>query len=294
MIHDLILTLKRIHTAIERKRLISSYIKNGRKPWSEGYSLYKEDFIRTALQNENVIRTYAENRQLPKEYGKYLDERVIEYPWLFSQLGNDGRTLDAGSTLNYNYLLAILKKRNKEITISTLEPEPNCLWTERISYIFCDLREIPFRDDWFDEIASISVIEHMGMDNSLYSSNPQYREKNTLDFLKAISEYKRVTKSGGRVYITVPYGRYIDYGWYQQFDADMVNRLIDQFNPFHVDESYYCYENNGWALCPKEHCKYFEGFDVHKTKYFDKDSDKDYDPDLAASSRAVAALILQK
>ena len=290
-INTLIHSLGKLYRHVERKRLLSSYVKHGRKPWSEGYSLYKEEFIRSSLNDANLMRLFREGKPLPGEYGKYLDERVVEYPWLFSRLSDiEGKALDAGSTLNYAYLLSLLQKRSKEITISTLEPETNCFWAQRISYVYCDLREIPFKNDWFDELISISVIEHMGMDNSLYTSNAKYIERNPMDYLKAIEEFRRVTKPDGKLFITVPFGRYIDYGWYQQFDAGMIDRIIDTLHPSRVTETYYCYENNGWTVCSREHCHESVGFDIHDTKYFNPESKKDYDPDLAASSRAIAAL----
>jgi SAM-dependent methyltransferase len=295
MLNDTIHLLKRIYRRFQMDRLLSAYLKNGRKPWSEGYTLYKEDFIKSSLHDERLLRSFQENKPLPREYGKYLDERVVEYPWLLSRIANDEcRVLDAGSTLNFDYILDPLKKKNCEITIATLEPEAVCFWKDRISYIYCDLRVIPFRDDWFDKVISVSVIEHIGMDNSTYSANPQYIEKNPVDFLRAVSEFRRVTKPGGKVYITVPYGRHIDYGWYQQFNADMIHNLIEVFGPSRMTETYYCYEDNGWSVCPEVHCMDCIGFDIHKTKYFNPESDMDYDPDFAASSRAIAALELWK
>ena len=178
--------------------------------------------------------------------------------------------------------------------IAILEPEAVCFWQDRISYLYCDLRGIPFKDDWFDEVISLSVIEHIGMDNSIYSANPHYIENNPSGFLPAVAEFNRVTKPGGKVYITVPYGSSIDYSWYRQFNADMIGSLIEAFGPSSVCETYYRYEDNGWSVCPKEHCKDCIGFDIHKTKYFNPKSELDYDPDFTASSRTIAALELWK
>ncbi|NEQ23017.1 MAG: class I SAM-dependent methyltransferase, partial [Microcoleus sp. SIO2G3] len=215
--------------------------------------------------------------------------------WFISQVtqGN-GRLLDAGSILNFDYILQHPKLKEKDIVIVTLEPEANCYWQDRISYLFTDLRELPLKDDWFDEVVSLSTLEHIGMDNAIYSLNPEWREKKTFDFLKAVSELKRVTKPGGKVYITVPYGKYTDFGWYQQFNAEMIDRMIDTFAPDKVIETYYCYESGGWSVSDKQYCQKFEGFNIHDTKYFNPNSTKDYDPDYAACSRAIAALELWK
>ncbi|MBD2140400.1 methyltransferase domain-containing protein [Anabaena sp. FACHB-1250] len=278
-----------------RQKRIDLYIKNGRKPWSTGYSEFKEDFIKQSINEEGLIETFRKNLALPEGYGKFLDERVVEYPWLISRIAaSQGKLLDAGSTLNYDFILGHPHFNRKEISIMTLEPEANCFWKNRISYQFGDLRDIPYKNDCFDEVVSISTIEHIGMDNSIYSSKDEFKQHNNLDLLKAVSEIKRVTKSGGRVYITVPYGRYTDFGWYQQFNADLIDKIIDVFAPIKLIETYYCYESGGWKISDKQYCEKFEGFNIHDTKYFNPNSTKDYDPDYAACSRGIAALELWK
>ncbi|MFM6265048.1 MAG: methyltransferase domain-containing protein, partial [Dolichospermum sp.] len=210
-----------------RQKLIDLYIKNGQKPWSTGYSQFKEDFIKQSINEESLIETFRRKIALPKGYGEFLDERVVEYPWLISRIiTTQGKLLDAGSVLNYDYILDHPHFNKKEISIMTLEPEGNCFWKNRISYQFGDLRDIPYKDDYFDEVVSISTIEHIGMDNSIYSFKNEFKQHNNLDFLKAVSEIKRVTKPGGKVYITVPYGRYTDFGWYQQFNADLIDKIV--------------------------------------------------------------------
>lgn len=288
-------TFRQQRTAALQAKKIKSYINNGRKPWSEGYSFFKEELIKKAINDENLIEKFRKNDSLPEKFGEFVDERIIEYPWLISRLtSKKGTLLDAGSALNFPYFIQHPILMKKEATIVTLEPETNCFWNNRVSYLFADLRNLPLRDDWFDEVASISTLEHVGMNNSIYSSNPQWQEKQSYDFLRAINDLKRVTRPGGKVYITVPYGKYTDFGWYQQFNADLIDRLIYTFKPTKVTETYFCYELGGWRFSDKQYCQKFEGFNIHDTKYFNPDSTKDYDPDYAACSRAIAALELWK
>jgi SAM-dependent methyltransferase len=293
MIKNLVHRLNNVNFAKQAK--IYLYLINGRKPWSIGYSLFKENIIRKSINDSLTIDIFQNSLQLPKQYGEFLDERVVEYPWLISRISQgEGKLLDAGSVLNFAYLLENQKLKNKDITIMTLEPEGNCYWWKKISYLFGDLRKIPIKDDWFDEVVSSSTIEHIGMDNSIYSSNPTFRENKCLDYLQAVSEFKRVTKPGGKVYITVPYGQYTDFGWYQQFNAEMIDLLIDTFAPAKLIETYFCYESGGWSISDKQYCQKFQGFNIHETKYFNPNSTKDYDSDYAACSRAIAALELWK
>ncbi|MDZ7960404.1 MAG: methyltransferase domain-containing protein [Aulosira sp. DedQUE10] len=274
---------------------LQSYINNGRKPWSEGYWLFKENLIREYINDHNILKLFHDFSSLPQHYGESIDERIVEYPWFISRI-NQGtsKLLDAGSTLNHSYILQHPSIKQKEITISTLEPEENCYWQDKVAYVFSDIRNLPFKDNFFDEVASISTIEHIGMNNSVYSSNPVFNENNPFDFLQAVSELKRVTRPEGKVYISVPYGKYTNFGWYQQFNADMINKLIAEFAPTKVIESYYCYQDGGWAIADKQHCKDFEGFNPLDTKFFNPKSTQECAPDNAACSRAIAALELWK
>jgi len=66
----------------------------------------KEVFINDVLEQNDLLECFRMNRSLPDRYGYRLDERAVEYPWLFSRLNIEKRLLlDAGSTLNFQYLL---------------------------------------------------------------------------------------------------------------------------------------------------------------------------------------------
>src|SRR5262245_24851469 len=96
------------------------YIGRGRRPWSRGYGEYRQGEIQRILDHR-LFKTEL----LPQGYGYRLDERVIEYPWLFDRLpARGGLLLDAGSVLNHRFLLERDRLRDKRIFISTLAPEP--------------------------------------------------------------------------------------------------------------------------------------------------------------------------
>ena len=104
-----------------------SYMNNGRRPWSRGYEYYKEDFILSALNDENLIQHFRQNQSLPDGYGMYLDERVVEYPWVISRLNSEpAYLLDAGSVLNYHYIISHRILQTRKVSIITLAPEVNC------------------------------------------------------------------------------------------------------------------------------------------------------------------------
>jgi SAM-dependent methyltransferase len=275
---------------------IAAYVRNGRRPWSRGYAAYKEAYICRWLADGAFLERLGRDDELPAGYGEFLDERVIEYPWFLARVNETpGRLLDAGSTLNHAFALTHPRLEDKEVTIVTLGPEASCFWQRRVSYVFADLRDLPFRDGFFDEVVSLSTIEHVGKDNtSLYTSDPAFRENSNRDFLKAVRELKRVCKAGGRVYITGPYGQYTDFGWYQQFDRALIDQLIAAFGPARIRETFFSYEAGGWRRTRKDACGHLQGFDIHATRHMNPQSTRDYDRDYAAASRAVAALELWK
>ncbi len=133
------------------------YIQKGRKPWSTGYNEYKEQLIIKLINDNSQMKMFKEGLQLSNRHGEFIDERVVEYPWFISRLNEEKtRLLDAGSILNYSYILQHPKIKNKDITIITLEPENYCYYYNRVSYLFNDLRNIPIQNNWFDEIVCMS------------------------------------------------------------------------------------------------------------------------------------------
>lgn len=266
------------------KRILSTiFTLAGMKPWALGYGEYKE------LSIQRVLAEGTFDTDKPGSgYGFRLDERIIEYPWFFSRLPKEsGRLLDAGSVLNFEYLLSNPILRNKQIFISTLAPEPACHASRGISYIYEDLRDSCFKNDYFDWIASLSTIEHIGLDNTLlYTSDASKKEARTKTYLTAIQEYRRMLKPGGKLYVSFPFGLPKNHGWFQVFNSAMLDELIDVFSPAQFAEYHYRYTPDGWQKSSRDESKSATCFDIHRQK--------SYDPDYAAFSRAIACLELVK
>src|SRR4051812_30287543 len=100
--------LRKIRTRLKAGSLLpvesdaDHYLRTGRRPWSRGYCAYKDAYITARLADPAFLRGMADKAPLPAGYGEFLDERVVEYPWLFSRLaGRAGSLLDAGSVLNF-------------------------------------------------------------------------------------------------------------------------------------------------------------------------------------------------
>ncbi len=279
---------KKIYRFFRHHTGILFYILSGRKPWSIGYGEYKRHEIARLCSDGDLLSAFSQNRPLPENYGHRLDERIVEYPWILSRLNSKhkGMLLDAGSTLNFDFILSHPVLINRTVYIYTLAPEAVISWSN-ISYIYGDLRSTAFKDELFDDIACISTLEHVGMDNTfLYSDDQGFKESAGHDFLKAVNEFKRILKPGGRLFITVPFGEYENMGWFQQFNLDMVNSIVEIFKGREAKVTYYQYLASGWRSSTADQCAHCRYFDIHKTGKFD--------PDCAAASRAVACIELIK
>lgn len=258
------------------------YKLRGRRPWSPGYYTEKKRTICSAIDTGLLSR----GSELPKKYGYRIDERSVEYPWLYAQLPkNPGKMLDAGSALNHRFLVERAPLRDAQLTIMTLAPEKRCFWERSISYVFGDLRKTFFADSVFDVVVSISTIEHIGLDNTmLYTGDASKKETDALGFMPAITEFRRILKPGGVCLITVPFGRRGVHGWYQVFDRDLVAKVIEAFQPSVHTVEYFGYGRDGWHRAEAEDVADAEFFDVHEGKPFGVD--------FAAGARGVACIRL--
>lgn len=258
-------SVKRMNT----HELITQYKKNGNIPWSVGYSEYKWSFIDKAINDNSVLSRFKHKEVLPENFAVGLDERSIEYPWIFSRLTSEKKTLlDAGSTFNFDFVVEHPLIKKKELTIYTFFPEKNCFFKKRISYVFGDLREMYFKNDSFDEIVSQSTIEHIDMDNSIYG----YVEKNTrneksYEYLKAVSEMLRVLKPGGKLLITFPFGKYEYHDFFQQFDQEMLVKVLDVFKEKGIiTVDFFKYERTGWRFAAQTELSQVVSYNPHTGK----------------------------
>jgi SAM-dependent methyltransferase len=246
---------KRFLEFVSDEYLSRKYNIQGRNPWTPGYLICRDKLISQVVSSPDNYSVFKSDTTLPENYGVGFDERVIEYPWVFSRLSSGGgRLLDAGGTLSYPYLVSSPAISYKKIFVYTLEPNGPIINSPNMSYVYGDLRDTIFRDELFDEIVCISTLEHVGLDNKIYSSDPSFREAKTKDFLKVIKEFSRILHPKGKLLITVPFGRYENHGWFQQFDISLIEELISSFRGTLVKFSVYKYEFSGWKLSDADEC----------------------------------------
>jgi len=256
------------------------YVARGRKPWKLGYYTAKRRHIEKAI-DKGLLKP---GRSLASGYGFHIDERVIEYPWVFSRLSeNPGVMLDAGSALNHDFLVCRAPVSKAKLSICTLAPEKRCYFSRGISYVYDDLRASMFRSEAFDTIVSISTIEHIGLDNTmLYTSDGTKCEGDSAGFRAAVREFRRIIRPGGECFITVPYGKAQVRGWFQIFDESMIQSVVDEFKPASQEIEYFGYFSEGWRSVSPSEIAEATFYDVHQAKGFDSD--------FAAGARGVVCM----
>lgn len=285
----LLRSLKWSMTRRKRQANIRVYVRGGRKPWSRGYQSSKSDFIRNVLNDDGLMARFRSLESLPDGYGYGYDERAVEYPWTLSRLSvGEGRLLDAGSVFNFREIIEHPTISSKEFTILTLAPESNAFWQRGISYHYGDLRELPFRDNWFDEITSISTLGHVGMDNRMYTGESTPGEIG-LEAERAVEELIRVLRPGGTFLASVVFGKHQLITWKdgspfaEQFDSPLLKDLLRVLaSCASVSAVFYKHTENGWNVSAEEQCQGVEYFNIHTATSFA--------PDNAAAARAVALI----
>lgn len=250
-----VLRLERVGSpSTARERLLPASRRLGRTwerrfppppPRTLAYDATHRALIASLLDSEEWRAVFAKGRQLPPGLGFGFDERVVEYPWLFSR-GLSGRVLDAGSVLNHRHVVERLLPAIGDLSIVTLAPEPVAFTSLGISYIYADLRNLPLRDEWFDEIVCLSTLEHVGMDNSSYGATGPRADDPQGEAVQALRELLRVVRPGGRIHLSVPFGRGEDHGWLRQLDRDGVDDLLKRAGVGRHEEVVFGHTHRGW------------------------------------------------
>lgn len=279
---------------LKQEILYTLYSLKGGKPWSTGYTAYRAKKISELINQRELLNKFFSNDILPKGYGVGIDERCIEYLWVLSRLelieNKNPIYLDAGSSLNHEFILRHDSIRNKKLHIFTLSPEVTRVVDENISYIYGDLRDLPTKDNFYDAIVSISAIEHVGFNNSIFSENPKFIEDSPEDYIKVLKELWRSLKVNGQLMITLPFGKYQKFQTFQQYDLKLLNEFESQIEAPVAERVFYKYTPDGWILSDPVGCADSEYFYYCMLTREERKKTSLVSTDGAASARAVVCL----
>jgi O-antigen chain-terminating methyltransferase len=188
-------------------------------------------------------------------YGLEDSERCIEIPWVLSRRHGEARVLDIGYA---NAEPRYLKARDALRIPLLVGLDLAAARQSRISGVAGDALALPFRSGAFDLVLAISAIEHIGRDNSIYYG----RERPEREFgdLEAAAGLASLLRPGGRLLITLPFGRLEDHGWFIQYDLRRIQALVEFSGCEPTLAEYYAYGADGWtgpvdpaALCHVEY-----------------------------------------
>lgn len=221
----------------------------GRTPHAYGYNMARWRDIQRDIERNDGRYGYA---------GSGFDERVVEYPWVFHRMSalraGAKRVLDMGSVMNFPRVLEWWRAaKNPPLSIVTLAYEGHAHVSQEVRYEFGDMRALPYRDEWFDVVLCLSTMEHVGMDNTVYgdaaaavatSSNP------ASETAVAMAELRRVTRQGGSLLLSVPFGKRANRGWFRVYDEADIRQLAASTGWREVSLRVFRATKDGWREVP--------------------------------------------
>ena len=180
--------------------------------------------------------------QIPHpRYGLGDSERAVEIPWALSRYRGERTVLDVGSAnAEPRYLEAVAALHVPALIGLDLVPAKAL----RGRALVADVRHPPIRPRSVGLIFAISVIEHVGRDNTLYVERHKGPQDLEGDFTSARA-LGDLLSPGGRLLITVPFGRFQDHGWFIQHDQARLSALVDR-SGLHLQELELFEYAEGW------------------------------------------------
>lgn len=173
--------------------------------------------------------------------GAGSSERVIEIPWALSRYTGEERVLEVGYAFAEPRYLEALRRLDIPELHGFDQTEMELPWMVRHHG---DIRDAPLPDATYDLVLCISTIEHIGMDNSRYDGGS---EQDLDGDRRALAELARIVRPGGRIVLTVPYGRDEDCGWYRHYGEERWQQLLASVDCTITAERYFLYEEaRGW------------------------------------------------
>jgi O-antigen chain-terminating methyltransferase len=188
--------------------------------------------------DEGTPADFAINSAL---YGIADSERCVEIPWSLAQYRGEIRVLDVGYA---NAEPRYWQPRNSLKIPSLVGLDIAAMHQPGITGVVGDVLTPPFAPDSFDLIFAISVLEHIGRDNSIYFDRGQPSQE--FGDLESAAILASLLRRGGRLLVTLPFGRLEDHGWFIQYDFRRTAALLEATGCALTLAEYYCFDAEGW------------------------------------------------
>jgi SAM-dependent methyltransferase len=147
-----------------------------------------------------------------------FSDRSIERPFTFSNLPADGKVLDVGCA--GSDLPVVLACLGYEVV--GVDSRPYHMTNAPFRFVQSDIRRMPFANGAFDIVTAVSTVEHIGLSGRYGSDEDPGGDRH------AMEEIGRVTKSGGTILLTVPYGQPAVFRpWHRVYGAEQLQGLIE-------------------------------------------------------------------
>jgi SAM-dependent methyltransferase len=175
---------------------------------------------------------------LPSE----IPERMVEVPFVFRELAiTEGTVLDVGCTSPYNTLPLLLAEIGFDVY--GLDVREFKVRHRNFKFVKGDIRKTNFPDSYFDRVLAISSIEHVGLAGRYTAVQDDHGDR------RAILEITRILKQGGRLLMTVPFGRAKIVGSsHRVYDAATLSSLLSGLEV--VKKEFYVKDRSGyWIEC---------------------------------------------
>jgi O-antigen chain-terminating methyltransferase len=59
----------------------------------------------------------------------------------------------------------------------------------------------------------------------------------------------RILKPNGKLIVTVPFGKFVDYGWFTHYDSQAISILLQVLPSTKINAEYFKYTQDGWMPC---------------------------------------------
>jgi O-antigen chain-terminating methyltransferase len=110
-----------------------------------------------------------------------------------------------------------------------------------------DVRRLPYPDKNFDLLFCVSTLEHVGRGQDPFGIS--IGEDVDGGDLAALQEMSRVTRTSGRILVTVPFGTPERRPWQRQYDLAGWKEMTDATPLSVLEQRVFLYDPNaGWSL----------------------------------------------